>query len=109
MEWPRQGGLYLANVFVYLALAIPFALYTRRKSLSPRPDPLLLPQPHAEPSSKQRQNDAYKKLGSVLLFLGLGGFVPSVVLLCKHKMLYSVAESAPHHNVNGWLVRLVLC
>ena len=53
---------------------------------------------------KQLHNREYKRWGGVLLLLGFGGFVPSIVKLCLTGRVWSVSHNQPHTDVDGWLV-----
>ena len=39
-----------------------------------------------------------------MVTFGVGGFVPSIAMLCKHHLVWSVQHNAPHSDVNAWLI-----
>ena len=60
--------------------------------------------PPTESEAKATHNRWYRLGGGILLAFGLGGFVPSLAMLCYHGEVWSVQHNKPHTNVNVWLI-----
>ena len=54
--------------------------------------------------AKARHNRAYKIGGGVLVLMGFGGFLPSLIKLCIYGKVWSVSDDRPHTDVDVWLV-----
>lgn len=89
-SWPSQGPLYAIIVALYLCEAVGSIILFRAPHKGP---------PLDEADAKRLHNGTYKRWGAALMVCGLGGFVPSLLMLCVHGRVWSVQHNGPHDNV----------